>query len=430
MNSIFWPRRKHHLIKALELAEPRTLSPQLRASLKGTLMLVNTIRDLERASLSDSGLAKGIKVSIAEHLAVASAAVTDQASKEGLGLIAEGLMGAEERKATGPLLAGLNETELVGYVGPLTTWLGKSREVFFSGFFGTPNRSLQAVSDVIDTHFIDSVSRLSDALGVTLQTVPGCAYKIIDLFGIAGEADTFPKHFAYFMPEDQGVKYASVKRTVVFANTYLALFQHIAYGQRNIFGWSEENLPAWHDVGRYLIAWFRGHDLGHSVVIEGTDYRALSKHDRWGSMVAQEAVADVFGFLLSMDSEIAGELELDTMKMVRLYVLELFRYLRRGPAEFPDAGSAYVQLRLLEEAGVLSVRSAGEIHIDCERFVGAMKCIAEELVTSVLAGNIDSFAAFLKAYSPHLVEDGRDLLFGLDTCVTSLFYEQSLMETV
>lgn len=98
--------------------------------------------------------------------------------------------------------------------------------------FGTPNNSLQAVSDVVDKHFKGAVSRLSANLDIELKTIPGCAYKIIDLFGIAGEADTFPKHFAYFMPEDQGIKYSPNKRTVVFANTYLALYQHIADEQK------------------------------------------------------------------------------------------------------------------------------------------------------------------------------------------------------
>ncbi len=428
MNSIFWPYRKQHKLRAVELAEPRFLTPTLRASLKGILPLANAIRDLERAGEGDSELSRRMKALIRNHLTTASAELTDKASRQGLDLIAKGLINDDQYKSNGSILASLDEQELVGHVGPLGTWLGKSRKLFFSAFFGTPNNSLQAVSDVVDKYFEGAVSRLSASLGIELKTTPGCAYKIIDLFGIAGEADTFPKHFAYFMPEDQGVKYAENKRTVVFANTYLVLYQQIAHEQKVIFGWTDIDLPCRSEIGRYLIGWFRGHDLGHSIVTEATDYRLLSRHDRWGSMVVQEAVADVFGFLLILDPEIAECLELDISKMIRLYVLELLRYLRRGPADFPDAGSAYIQLRLLEEWDVLSVNSPGSIDIDCARFVSAMARIAELLVKTVLVSDVGSFDAFLNSYSPHLADTDQDLLFGLEICDTSLFYEQTLTE--
>lgn len=428
MNSIFWPKRQQHIIRAVRLEKPENFSPTLTSALSQLVRQANLIRELERAGEKDSMLVQTILVTIANHLATASGQLADEASREAMGLIAEGLMGSVWIKDTGAQLAGLDEQELVSYVGPLSTWLGKSRETGFSAFFGTPNLRLQAVSNIVDHYLDSSVARLSRQLGAELQQLPACSYKIIDLIAIGGEADTFPKHFAYFMPEDQGIKYSPVKRTIVFANTYLSLYQQISLEQKGIFGWTDDDLPAAQDIERYMMSWFRGHDLGHSIVLPATDYRRLSRHDRWGSMVAQEAVADVFGFLLALTPDVADCLELESDKMVRFYVLELFRYLRRGPEQFPDAGAAYAQLKMLEDAGVLSVIAPGRIHIDCAAFPAAMMRIAKTLLDAVMSDNLETFKRFLRTYGVHHARN-TDVLFGLSLCETSLFYEQSLLES-
>ncbi|CAM3474045.1 hypothetical protein BZK31_27340 [Pseudomonas floridensis] len=428
MNSIFWPKRKQHTLRVLQLDTPENFSAKLIGSLNQLVRQANLVRELERAGEKDSALVQTILVTIANDLARASGQLTDPASRDAMGLIAEGLMGSIWVKDTGAQLAALDEQELVSYVGPLSTWLGKSRETGFSAFFGTPNPGLQAVSDVVDHYHERSVANLARQLGAELRRLPACSYKIIDLIAIGGEADTFPKHFAYFMPEDQGIKYSPVKRTIVFANTYLSLFQQISREQQGIFGWTDDDLPADRDMARYLMSWFRGHDLGHSIVLPETDYRRLSGHDRWGSMVAQEAVADVFGFLLALSPDVADSLELEPDKMVRLYVLELFRYLRRGPAQFPDAGAAYAQLKMLEDAEVLTVIAPGRIRIDCAAFPAAMTRIARTLLNAVMSDNLETFERFLQTYGVHRAR-ATDVLFGLSLCETSLFYEQSLLES-
>ncbi len=57
-----------------------------------------------------------------------------------------------------------------------------------------------------------------------------------------------------------------------------------------------------------------------------------------------------------------------------------------------------------------------------------MARIAELLVKTVLVNDVGSFDAFLRNYSPHLADTDQDLLFGLEICDTSLFYEQTLTE--
>ncbi|MHC8339348.1 hypothetical protein [Pseudomonas sp. HLT2-19-2] len=230
------------------------------------------------------------------------------------------------------------------------------------------------------------------------------------------------------MPEDQGVKYSPIKRTIVFANTYRNLYEKIALEQAPLFNWELGDLPASNEIERYLITWFRGHDLGHSIVLQDTSFGQLSKHDRWGSMVIQEALADVFGFLISVDESIAGSIGLDSAKMTRMYVLELLRYLRRGPRQFPDAGSAYIQLRILHDAGVISGTPITGLTVDTDRFIETMRIIAQKLIKAALVGDLAQFERFIDIYCPHRIEDEEDLMFGLGRCGITLGYAQQIME--
>ncbi len=430
MNGIFWPQRPQHVIRTVQLPSP-LLHPELIESIRQILQRVDAMRCVQAFSDPDLRMANELKKSVANHLAVISAHLQDADSRTAIGCIAEGLMGDTQFAEMSQAVAGLDERELVAHVGDLSTWLGKSRQTFSSAFFGIPNARLQQVSDCVDKHFPEALQRLASDLCAPLKVLPHCTYKIIDLFGIAGEANYFPKHFAYFMPEDQGVKYSPVKRTIVFANTYRSLFERIAVQQAPLFNWQAADLPAGYELDRYLIIWFRGHDLGHSIVLDSTCFGQLSKHDRWGSMVIQEALADVFGFLLSVDQAIANTVQLQPAQMVRVYTLELLRYLRRGARQFPDAGSAYIQLRLLQDLGVIDCTNPMAWSVDTERFIGAMRSIAQDLINAGLTGDPSRFEAFISQYCPHRLggKEG-DLMFGLTGCDITLGYAQEILEGI
>lgn len=429
MNRIFWPPRAQHVVRTIELPAPATLAPALVEQIGKVLMQVDALRSLQNCNQSDQHLTNGLKKSIVTCLAGFSAQLKDMDSSEAIGFIAEGLMGSTLYSTMGQSLAGLDECELGCHVGELSTWLGKSRKMFYSAFFGTPNVALQRVLDCVDEHFTEALQRIAETLGAPLHALPHCAYKIVDLFGVAGEANYFPKHFAYFMPEDQGIKYSPVKRTIVFTNTYRNLYEKIALEQAKFFNWKEFDLPALSEIERYLITWFRGHDLGHSIVLQNTSFGQLSKHDRWGSMVIQEALADVFGFLLSVDARIAEGIGLESTKMIRMYVLELLRYLRRGPRQFPDAGSAYIQLRILHDVGVISGTPTIGLSLDTERFVIVMRFIAQELINAGLAGDLAQFEHFIGKYCPHRIGgEEDDFMFGLGGCDITLGYAQQIFE--
>lgn len=427
MSSIFWPPSVQHVVRTVYLPTPDNLAPLVVDQIGKILKQVDALRSLHGYGEHAPLVVDTLKKDIAIRLADISGQLEDVDSSKATGFMAEGLMGSEMFSNMCKNLSELNERELVGHVGELSTWLGKSRKMFYSAFFGTPNAALQCVSDCVDEHFANALQRMAQALDVPLQALPHCAYKIIDLFGIAGEANYFPKHFAYFMPEDQGVKYSPSKRTIVFANTYRNLYEKIALEQAPLFNWQLEDLPASNEIEHYLITWFRGHDLGHSIVLQGTSFTRLSKHDRWGSMVIQEALADVFGFLISVDENIAGSIGIDSAKMTRMYVLELLRYLRRGPSKFPDAGSAYIQLRILRDAGVINGTPVSGMTVDTDQFINIMHTIAHQLIKAALADDLVEFERFIDKYCPHRIE-GEDLTFGLGSCSITLGYAQQIAE--
>ena len=71
---------------------------------------------------------------------------------------------------------------------------------------------------------------------------------------------------------------------------------------------------------------------------------------------------------------------------------------------------------------------ATRIEVDIEALHMAMHGIARKLISYVLSGDVIQFEAFLTNYSPHRIDDGRDLLFGLQSSHSALVYEQSTLE--
>ena len=285
---------------------------------------------------------------------------------------------------------------------------------------------MQEISDVMDDLFPENLLWLQNNIDQHLVALPGCRYKIINLFAIAGEANSYPKHFAYFFPEDEGVKYASQKRTIVFANTYLRMFERFARSQAFLLGWEHGDIPENEICARHLIAWFRGHDLGHSVVLEKTVFGKLSKQDRWGSMVVQEALADVFGLLMCLTENSRQALQLNETLQIKIFLLEMLRYLRRGPCDYPDAGAAYIQLKWLVEHQCLDWRET-HYEVNFSALKPALIELATVMTREVLEGDLTTAMQFLQQYSPHHQREEADLLLNrLGKTVDMIEYDQKI----
>jgi hypothetical protein len=178
---------------------------------------------------------------------------------------------------------------------------------------------------------------------------------ITRLIACGGEANTFPKHFAYFLPEDEGVDGAAKKKTIAFANVYRARFEQMSSRLgRDLLDpipWLASSASS-----PMLLTWLRGHDIGHELVTPDTAY------DCWAEtfgvepfMMLQEAVADVFGVLLALTPEWREAGGYSEEEMCSVFLAELLQYLRRGPWLYGDAGAAALELNFLATNGFLDV---------------------------------------------------------------------------
>lgn len=423
----FWPAADSYHIHMMDIPVPDSLSPVALDLIHQATRMAEAASHIHPiATGSGSSLLQSVEEKLSIICFKLAQEFDDPDTCKALQLRAEILSDAGKAREFLPQIAGLDEQQLVQGIGYMSTWVGKSRSQHYSAWFGLPDRGLQEVSDVVDDLFPDNMRWLQSNIDRRLVALPGCRYKIVNLFAIAGEANSYPKHFAYFFPEDEGVKYAAQKRTIVFANTYLSLFERFARSQASMLGWSHDAIPESALCARHLIAWFRGHDLGHSVVMENTVFGKLSKQDRWGSMVVQEAIADVFGLLICLTENSRQALQLNESLQLKVFLLEMLRYLRRGPCDYPDAGAAYIQLKWLTEHQCLNW-SETHYEVNLSAVKPALTQLATAMTRSVLQGDITAAMAFLQQYSPHHQREEAELLLNrLGKTVDMIEYDQQI----
>jgi len=394
------------------------------------LKISDAIRDLQTTNLPRlESLSAQLALEAANSLEELATLMHDRDSARGAMFRAEMLRGGTKTELA-TKIARLNEEELVVFCGDLTTWLGKSRETQFSSFFAVPDLTHQCTADAADAMLPQAFEEVRSTVNVQLSLASIYGFKITNLVAAAGEANLFPKHFAYFLPEDEGVKYAKAKRTVVFVNIYLALFKLISLEESRLCVSVTDGGLRTPEIGKYLITWFRGHDIGHSVMRRETDFRAISKADRWASMVLQEVLADVFGFLLCSTKTWQDGLSLEPPILCQIYAFEMLRYLRRAPRDFPDAGAAFVQLQYLIDHGYATFSlETGKISLSSADMTGGMTMLARELSQSVLAGNVSATMAFANRYCPHLNSGALEKMNAyLGPSTRTLDYVQSIYE--
>jgi hypothetical protein len=210
---------------------------------------------------------------------------------------------------------------------------------------------------------------------------------VTNLLLSAGEAAGHPKHFAYFMPEDEGVDGLALEeqRTLYMRNVHLARYSVITIplAEALLDGpMAAADAP----VETTLMPWIRGHDHGHNVIVPSTAY------DSWMEtlgiepfMALQEAIADVYGFLMCISEPWLTIGGYSRLEMCATHIAELLHYLRRGPQYFGDPGAAYVELSFLAENGFVEIDDAGRISWNEEDFCRGMAALAAALTESTVA---------------------------------------------
>lgn len=388
--SSFWPVEDQHGVGHVLLdGQPPSNAEQvlpLLLKLSAQSEALRSLQTSEAETLSASA-ASALQGEMAEGLREL-ADLVDEESAEIIRLRAKGLAGGiEHRDMTLEVARGGGPPALEIVCGPLCTWRMKTRIGLHSFLAAARDEAQQELLDQLDASLEDALQAVEVEIGAKEMSVPfKLPMNVTDLLISAGEAAGHPKHFAYFMPEDEGVDGLDLKeqRTLYMRNVHLARYSVITIplAEELLDGpMAAADVP----VEATLMPWIRGHDHGHNVIVPSTTY------DSWMEtlgiepfMALQEAIADVYGFLMCISEpwlKISGVSRLD---MCATHMAEMLHYLRRGPQYFGDPGAAYVELSFLAENGFVEIDDAGKVSWNEEDFCRGMAALAAALTESTV----------------------------------------------
>ena len=299
--------------------------------------------------------------------------------------------------------------------GKLATWYGKEVTGRPTAFACRRDEELGAVVDDLSARRDEAVRYFRSLHpDLELQEIP--VFAPTELFFMAGEGNLHPKHIAYFLPADEGVKRSPFKKTYYFANTHRTLLSQLSWpfydryvsleGGPGGAARTRESLPS---------AGVFAHEIGHFVLRPHTSFKELNAADRWASVTLQEVAADVFGTLV-LAEVFAEPVGVEAAEVLAYYLAECVRYAHRGLGFFPDSDGMVLQLNYLVAVGALELvgGDAGpRLTGHPEAVLAGLRSLARVLADSLLASDVERTRAIHARYGPTGAERMRPLLSAL-----------------
>jgi len=386
----FWPLEDQHGVGHVRLDAQPASSPErvmpLLLSLAAQSDAMRSLQTLSGDAVSDHA-ASALCGEMAEGLNEL-ANLVDEESASVIGMRAKALAGGADHEETVLAIARSKASPALEIVcGPLCTWRMKTRRPMHSFLAAARDEHQQTLLDALDASLEDAMEELRENLEVGGMEVSfALPMNVTDLLTSAGEAAGHPKHFAYFMPEDEGIDGLPLEeqRTLYMRNVHLARYSVITIPL------AEELLDgpmraAEAPVEATLMPWIRGHDHGHNVVVPETSY------DEWMKtlgiepfMMLQEAIADVYGFLMTISGAWLSISGANRLEMCATHMAEMLHYMRRGPKYFGDPGAAYLELSFLAENGFVEIDGEGRVSWTEDDFCRGMTALASALTESTV----------------------------------------------
>ncbi len=296
------------------------------------------------------------------------------------------------------------QEEVALVVGQISTWYGKQKGGLPTVFACRRDRERQEIVSKA-MGMTEEIDHYVKTLHVDLGLGELPAFLATQVFFMAGEGNSHPKHIAYFLPEDEGVKRSPFKKTYYFANTHNVLVNKLS-------------IPLAHkylDIGiqfdqssdkNYAIIPTLGvlaHEMGHFVVRPETSFKGLNKYSRWASVSLQEICADVFGTLIVAEV-FSKHFSIPTTQVIAYYLSECLRYIDRGLGYFPDSDGMYFQVAYLCHVGALDVKSTDDSRViltgEPEDVVSGLRSMARVLADSILTADAAYAVELFKRYGP------------------------------
>ena len=232
---LIWPERDNHTLTGVDL-DPQlpksveALLPQLRqlAALGDALRALQAIDGTFVHEGHARTLAKA-SAELMEELADSDAISAEQADM--LRRRAAALV--ELRHDTGDRArrSGAHDAaDLTVIAGPMCTFRNKTRTPLHSVVACTAHEQGDQLIAALDASSGTVLEEVNGYCGTPDVTVGGIfAMQVTDLIAMGGESNAFPKHFAYFLPEDEGAGYGEVfNKTILFRNVYGLRYEYIS----------------------------------------------------------------------------------------------------------------------------------------------------------------------------------------------------------
>jgi hypothetical protein len=431
---LIWPERDNHTITAVDLAPAITakvepLLPQLRQlSALGDALRSLQALDGGFTNEAHARVIAGLSADLMDELADADAVSTEQAE-----MIRRRAAALRELKHDTDIAndeaALVDAQELSIIASPVCTFRNKTRTPLHSVIITSAHEQGNELIAGLDASSEAVLSEVNGHTGTSdITSDSPFAMQITDLITMGGESNAFPKHFCYFLPEDEGAGFGEKSnKTILFRNVYGLRYEHISkvLGDRLLNG---HKPGAGVDIPSVLLTWMRGHDIAHAVTTPRAGKVGPKDvgHEPWYSL--QEAIADAYGTAMSFTPtwlELAGCTADD---MAAVYLAEALHYLRRGPWNWSDAGAACVELSFLAGNGYVDVAEDGTITWETARVIEGVHKLAAAMESEVVsAPSKDNVQAILDQYgwredSPiaPTVRKIRDELAGIPTSLAYL----------
>lgn len=387
----FWPTDAQHgvghvALDGLPATNPEEAMPLLMR-LAGQSEALRGLQTDKGEALSESA-ASVLRGEMAETMRDL-ADLVDPDSAKAIRLRAKGLAGGiDHREMTLEIARSGPPPALEVVCGPLCTWRMKTRVGLHSFLAAARDEAQQELLDRLDDSLEAALAEVEEQIGASGMYVPfKLPMNVTNLLISAGEAAGHPKHFAYFMPEDEWVDGLPLEeqRTLYMRNVHLARYRTITIPlAETLLEGPMDAADA--PIEETLMPWIRGHDHGHNVIVPETTY------DSWMEtlgiepfMALQEAIADVYGFLLTISDTWLAITGVSRLDMCATHIAELLHYMRRGPKYYGDPGAAYVELSFLAENGFVEIDERGRVRWDEDGFSRGMAALASALTESTVA---------------------------------------------
>lgn len=392
----FWPSQPSYVVSHLSLQAthrlPRRLQ-QVTPAFRELMNLANAARDLEEHPVDTRTIealdqrAAELLLQIADHVHVncERSAIVERAR-----LLRSGRWQptADDCHA----LYGHRDEEIFILYGRLKTWCQKGGAPLHSGLVAAPCAWLNSAVDELDASGpLDVVRRELEDDRLVLGELP--KFSVTDLIMCAGEANRHPKHFSYFLPEDecppaellQTVTGGPGCKTIVFSNLYVHRYATSSYPRLERFYAGMDNTGLSPTViAQCLTLWMRGHDIGHAVRYCDTNLK-LNRHTVgiFPMMCLEEALADCLGLLILVGCRVRALQPLTLRECIMPFLGEMLRYVGRGQGVFQDSDAALLELSFLMEREAVTW-NGNRLTVHPERLLVGVKELAQLLTRGIL----------------------------------------------